>query len=113
MAIFRRARGAGRAPQNFLEAAPNRPHPAAMTTPPAGRARIGVLTISDRASAGVYEDLGGPAIRATLAAYLTSPWQEVYRCIPDDLAGITANLIALCDAEACDLVVTTGGTGPA
>ncbi len=76
-------------------------------------ARIGILTISDRASAGVYEDLGGPAIRITMNAYLSSPWIEVYRCIPDDLAGITAALIALCDDERCDLVVTTGGTGPA
>lgn len=76
-------------------------------------ARIGILTISDRASAGVYEDLGGPAIRDTLNAYLRSPWTEVYRCIPDDLAGITAALVALCDDERCDLVVTTGGTGPA
>jgi molybdopterin adenylyltransferase len=76
-------------------------------------ARIGVLTISDRDSAGVYEDLGGPAIRDTLRAYLRSPWQEIYRCIPDDRAGIEATLIALCDQERCDLVVTTGGTGPA
>jgi molybdopterin adenylyltransferase len=76
-------------------------------------ARIGVVTISDRASAGVYTDLGGPAIRETLAAYLRSPWTELYRCIPDDRAGIEAALIALCDQERCDLVVTTGGTGPA
>ena len=68
-------------------------------------ARIGVLTISDRASAGVYDDLGGPAIRETLRAYLRSPWQEIYRCIPDDRAGIEATLITLCDQERCDLVV--------
>lgn len=76
-------------------------------------AHIGILTISDRASAGVYQDLGGPAIRATLAAYLRSPWTETYRVIPDDRYGIEATLIELCDALGCDLVVTTGGTGPA
>jgi molybdopterin adenylyltransferase len=76
-------------------------------------ARIGILTVSDRASAGVYQDLGGPAIRATLADYLRSPWQDVYRVIPDDRAGIESTLIELCDRERCDLVVTTGGTGPA
>jgi molybdopterin adenylyltransferase len=76
-------------------------------------ARIGILTISDRASAGIYEDLGGPAIRAALSAYLTSPWEADYRVVPDDRAGIAAALIDLCDRSACDLVVTTGGTGPA
>jgi molybdopterin adenylyltransferase len=87
--------------------------PAGATPDPARAAVIGMLTISDRASAGVYEDLGGPAIRATLKAYLRSPWREVYRCIPDDLDTIVAALVELCDADGCDLVVTTGGTGPA
>lgn len=76
-------------------------------------ARIGIIVTSDRASAGTYTDLGGPAIRATMTAYLTSPWTDVYRLIPDDYATITATLHELCDREACDLVVTTGGTGPA
>src|SRR3954466_1189119 len=76
-------------------------------------ARIGIVTVSDRASAGVYEDLGGPAIEATLKAYLTSPWEPVRRLIPDDRPGIEACLIELCDRERCDLVITTGGTGPA
>ncbi len=76
-------------------------------------ARLGILTISDRASRGEYTDLGGPAIRATFADYLSSLWTEVYRCIPDDQPGIEAALIELCDREGCDLVVTTGGTGPA
>ncbi len=76
-------------------------------------ARIGILTISDRASAGVYQDLGGPAIAATLDDYLTSPWEPITRLIPDDIETIRATLIALCDVERCDLVVTTGGTGPA
>jgi molybdopterin adenylyltransferase len=84
-----------------------------MANDPRAPARIGILTVSDRASAGVYQDLGGPAIRATLADYLRSPWQDVYRVIPDDRAGIASTLIELCDREHCDLVVTTGGTGPA
>lgn len=76
-------------------------------------ARIGIVVTSDRASAGTYEDLGGPAIRATLQTYLTSPWSDVYRLIPDDFATISATLQELSDREGCDLVVTTGGTGPA
>lgn len=75
-------------------------------------ARIGILTISDRASAGVYEDRGGPAIGATLAAYLTSAWEAVRRVIPDERALIEATLIELADREGCSLIVTTGGTGP-
>ncbi len=76
-------------------------------------ARIGLVVTSDRASAGTYEDRGGPAIRATLDAYLTSPWEAHYRLIPDDYATIVATLTDLCDRQGCDLVVTTGGTGPA
>ena len=75
-------------------------------------ARIGMVVTSDRASAGTYEDRGGPAIRDTLNAYLTSPWEERYRLIPDDYATIVSTLTELCDREGCDLVVTTGGTGP-
>ena len=74
---------------------------------------IGVITISDRASQGVYEDLGGPAIVATLTDFLRSPWTPVRRVIPDEQAHIEATLIACCDQLGCDLVVTTGGTGPA
>jgi molybdopterin adenylyltransferase len=76
-------------------------------------ARIGIVVTSDRASAGVYQDLGGPAIRETMQAYLRSPWSDVYRLIADDQPTIEATLIELCDREHCDLVVTTGGTGPA
>lgn len=79
----------------------------------AGKARIGIVTISDRASSGVYEDLSGPAIRDTLRTYLASPWEEVYRLIPDEQPVIEATLRELCDAEGCCLVLTTGGTGPA
>ena len=76
-------------------------------------ARIGIVTVSDRASRGEYEDLGGPAIHATFSDYLTSPWEPVARVIPDDQDGIEATLRELVDEEGCDLVVTTGGTGPA
>lgn len=76
-------------------------------------ARIGILTLSDRASAGVYEDLSGRAIHDTLSAFLASPWEAVYKVIPDDRAGIEAELKRMADEEGCCLVVTTGGTGPA
>jgi molybdopterin adenylyltransferase len=82
-------------------------------TAPPRAARIGIVVTSDRASAGVYQDLGGPAIRDTMRAYLRSPWSDVYRLIADDQPTIEATLIELCDRETCDLVVTTGGTGPA
>lgn len=75
--------------------------------------KIGILTASDRASAGVYEDLSGPAIIETLNDYLTSEWRPVHRIIPDDRAVVEHNLIELADDEGCCLIVTTGGTGPA
>jgi molybdopterin adenylyltransferase len=74
--------------------------------------QIGVLTVSDRASAGVYEDKGGPAIVECLRDMLTGDWQSVAKVIPDDRPTIEATLRELCDAGCC-LVVTTGGTGPA
>ncbi|MDX1969333.1 MAG: molybdopterin adenylyltransferase [Planctomycetaceae bacterium] len=76
-------------------------------------ARIGVVTVSDRASQGVYEDRGGPAIREYLAEILTSPFEIAARVIPDEQPVIEATLRELCDAAGCCLVVTTGGTGPA
>lgn len=76
-------------------------------------ARIGILTVSDRASRGVYEDKGGPAINAWLTRALTSPWQAVARVIPDEQPQIEAALRAMADDEGCSLIVTTGGTGPA
>jgi molybdopterin adenylyltransferase len=76
-------------------------------------ARIGIVTLSDRASAGVYEDLSGQAIREVLTEWLKTPWEAVYRLIPDDQPTIEKALIQLCDQEKCSLVVTTGGTGPA
>jgi len=74
---------------------------------------IGVVTVSDRASAGLYEDKGGPGIEAALAAILASPWRPVRRIIPDDRARIEATLIELAEVEGCSLILTTGGTGPA
>lgn len=76
-------------------------------------ARIGIVTVSDRASRGEYEDLGGPAIADYLNEVLTSPWQPVTRVISDDQPLIEQTLAQLCDEEHCCLVVTTGGTGPA
>lgn len=75
--------------------------------------RIGVVTVSDRASQGVYEDRGGPAIHECLAEILSCPWEPVVRLIPDEQPVIEQTLIDLCDTEKCCLVVTTGGTGPA
>ena len=75
--------------------------------------RVGIVTISDRASKGVYEDLGGPAIRACLQEILSCAWEPVPRLIPDERSIIEATLRELCDQEKCCLVVTTGGTGPA
>ncbi len=74
---------------------------------------IGLVSISDRASAGVYEDQGLPALRDWFSQALTSPWQMETRLIPDDQATIEKTLIALVDEVGCDLVLTTGGTGPA
>ena len=76
-------------------------------------ARIGIVTVSDRASRGEYEDRGGPAIREYLTSALTSPWVGVARVISDDRGVIAESLRELCDHEGCCLVVTTGGTGPA
>jgi molybdopterin adenylyltransferase len=76
-------------------------------------AKIGILTVSDRASRGEYEDLSGPAIIDTLNAYLSSEWQPVYRVTEDEQPLIEQALIELVDKEGCALVVTTGGTGPA
>ncbi|MES2534631.1 MAG: molybdopterin adenylyltransferase [Pseudomonadota bacterium] len=75
--------------------------------------RIGLVSISDRASSGVYEDQGIPALRDWFGAALTSPWQLETRLIPDERAEIEKALIELVDQMHCDLVLTTGGTGPA
>ena len=75
--------------------------------------RIGIVTVSDRASRGQYQDLGGPAIRDCLTEILSCPWEGVPRLIPDERPIIEQTLKELCDQEKCCLVVTTGGTGPA
>ena len=77
------------------------------------KARIGFVTVSDRASRGEYEDKGGPAMQAWFARVLTSKWEAVARVIPDEQALIEQTLIELADVENCSLIVTTGGTGPA
>ncbi|WP_431821796.1 molybdopterin adenylyltransferase [Burkholderia sp. F1] len=74
---------------------------------------VGLVSISDRASTGVYEDKGIPALQDWLAAALSSPWRAETRLIQDDAATISATLVELVDAAGCDLVLTTGGTGPA
>ncbi len=83
-----------------------------MTEAAHSNVRIGILTVSDRASRGEYEDRGGPAIRAYLEEVLSCPWEGVARVVPDDRAEIADALRELCDVQRCCLVVTTGGTGP-
>jgi molybdopterin adenylyltransferase len=77
------------------------------------KAKIGIVTVSDRASAGIYEDLSGKAIIDVLNEYLTSEWEPVYQVIPDEQDVIEATLIDMADNQGCSLIVTTGGTGPA
>ena len=84
-----------------------------MTQPGLDRVRIGTVSISDRASAGVYQDQGIPALRDWLARALRNPIDWEPRLIPDDEQTIAATLRELVDTARCDLVVTTGGTGPA
>lgn len=74
--------------------------------------KIGLVTVSDRASQGVYEDRGGPAMLACLQDFLKTPFTPVPALIPDEQPVIEAELVRLVDEERCCLVVTTGGTGP-
>ncbi len=74
---------------------------------------VGLVSISDRASAGVYEDKGLPALETWLGQALASPWRVEKRLVADEPATISATLIELADTFGCDLVLTTGGTGPA
>ncbi len=76
-------------------------------------AKIGFVTVSDRASRGEYEDLGGPAMQEWLSNALTSEWEAVARIVPDEQDQVEAVLKNLADDENCCLIVTTGGTGPA
>jgi len=75
--------------------------------------RVGVVSISDRASTGVYEDKGIPALKDWLTRAVRNPIEWHQRLIPDEQAGISAELVALVDQARCHLVLTTGGTGPA
>lgn len=74
--------------------------------------RVGLVSISDRASQGVYADEGVPSLKRWLSAALTSSFEVRERLIADERSEITANIVALVDDERCDLVLTTGGTGP-
>jgi molybdopterin adenylyltransferase len=82
-------------------------------SPPLKSVRVGLVSISDRASSGVYEDKGIPALTQWLTAALRNPVVFETRLIPDDADGISATLRELVDMVKCDLVLTTGGTGPA
>ena len=75
--------------------------------------KIGIINVSDRASKGIYEDIPGKAIVATLNEYLISPWEKVYAVIPDEQELIEKTLIDMADQHECCLIVTCGGTGPA
>lgn len=74
---------------------------------------IGVVTTSDRAANGIYEDISGKAIMDTLGEYLLNECKYEYRCIPDEQPLIEQTLLELAQTFKCDLIVTTGGTGPA
>ena len=87
--------------------------PAASAAPGFDAVRIGLVSVSDRASGGVYEDQGIPALKAWLDRAVRNPVAYETRLIPDDEQTIAAALIELVDAAHCDLVLTTGGTGPA
>jgi len=75
--------------------------------------KIGIVTASDRASSGVYEDISGKAIIECMRDFLKNEFEIEYRCVPDEQDKIESALIELCDKKRCSLVVTTGGTGPA
>jgi molybdopterin adenylyltransferase len=74
--------------------------------------KIAIVTISDRASKGEYEDKSGPAIAAWLKPVISSAWEPVFRVIPDGMESVRDTLISLCDVDKVDLILTTGGTGP-
>ena len=74
--------------------------------------KIGFVTVSDRASRGEYEDLSGPAMEAWIKTAVVTSYETVRRVIPDGMQSVRDTLIDLCDIEACDLILTTGGTGP-
>ncbi|MFM7194240.1 MAG: molybdopterin adenylyltransferase [Bacteroidota bacterium] len=75
--------------------------------------RIGIINVSDRASAGIYEDLPGKEIVACLSEYIDGPWEQEYAVIPDEQALISSVMAEMADHKNCCLIVTSGGTGPA
>ena len=77
------------------------------------KVKIGILTLSDRASAGIYEDKATAQVQETLKSYIKNEIEFVCELIPDEFELIKAKLIKLCDDDKCDFIVTTGGTGPA
>lgn len=81
--------------------------------PPTRQTIFGIVTVSDRASRGEYEDRGGPAVREYLAEVVSTPFEVKSIVIPDELDQIENSLIELADKESCCLIITTGGTGPA
>lgn len=84
-----------------------------MTLSTRSKVRIGILTVSDRASRGEYVDRGGPAIQQYLEEVLSCPWGSLVRVVPDEPALLEETLRDLVDGQGCCLVITTGGTGPA
>lgn len=76
-------------------------------------ARIGILVVSDRASRGIYEDKSGKAVSDFLGRVIRSNWIVIFKIVPDGAESVADALIELADREGCDLVLTTGGTGPA
>lgn len=82
-------------------------------SPSSRPARFGLVSISDRASQGVYKDEGLPSLKSWLSRALISPWESIERLIPDERPIIAQTLIDLVDNQGCDIVFTTGGTGPA
>lgn len=75
--------------------------------------KLGVINVSDRASAGIYEDIPGKAAVALLKEWITTPFETAYAVVPDEQSEIEAQLMRLADEEQCSLILTTGGTGPA
>ncbi|MBI1173799.1 MAG: molybdopterin adenylyltransferase [Sideroxydans sp.] len=84
-----------------------------MTTSSEPSLKVGLISISDRASSGTYQDAGLPALQAWFTEALCSPWHSIMRLIPDEQKQIEATLVELADSEGCHLILTTGGTGPA
>ncbi|MEO9513265.1 MAG: molybdopterin adenylyltransferase [Flavobacteriaceae bacterium] len=78
-----------------------------------GKIKIGIINVSDRASRGEYEDLPGKEVKRLMNLWLVSPWEAVYAVVPDEQELLEKEMIRMADDQACCLIVTTGGTGPA